>query len=278
MSIGPPHPEASTRSSARPVLRVRFTGGGLGPEQVPFGTLARAISAINRLAAAESPTSPKRRERSGPGPFHLIGVRDGPADYIFGGPDAPATLERLRGIGEALDDPTTAAGLDVSLRALADLSALATRHRCQIHIEGLDGEIVRPLVQIGPESAKTLENLLLIEGETSLFGHVMRVGGVTEMRCSIRLPSQDAPVHCRVADEDLARRLGRFLYREVAFHGRVAWLRSNWRVVRFMIHAIERPRRTDLVAAFEEIRRAGGSDWDAIRDPESFLELDRSDG
>ena len=134
------------------------------------------------------------------------------------------------------------------------------------------------LARIGPDSARVLKRSLLVEGDTTIYGQVKRVGGVTAMRCSLWLPSQSELVSCKVGNASLSRKLGKLLYQEVVLHGRATWVRSTWRVVGFVVRGVDSPPRGGIEEAFAHLREAGASDWDEIGDPGAFLQEDRRRG
>ena len=77
---------------------------------------------------------------------------------------------------------------------------------------------------------------------------------------------------CRVESAEVARTLGQKLYEEVAVHGTAYWIKTSWRIVRFFIHDVHQPKIGSAEETIEALRNAGGSGWDEIADPVSFLE------
>jgi hypothetical protein len=97
------------------------------------------------------------------------------------------------------------------------------------------------------------------------------VGGATDKKCGLRVPSQSRMLMCNVASVDVARRLGEKLYQEVAVHGMARWLKTSWRIVAFTIREVYQPKLHSASEAIEALRKAGGKGWDNINDPEAFL-------
>jgi hypothetical protein len=267
----------AARTKPVPVLFVRFTGGDISPDRVSLSTLSQTLNAIRQLSSTGEPhRTTAAGEPADAGTFQLVGVKKGSAVYTFGG--RASGLQRLRVVGQVLDDPVAARDVDFSMRAITELSSVSARLRCRIVIYGKLGE-GKPVVlaKIGPATSRVLREALFIEGDTSIFGTVKRVGGVTRMRCSIRVPSQDRLLYCRVEGGDLSRRLGRYLYEDVLLTGTATWLRSSWRIVGFVVRSVSQPKQGNIIEAFDELRQAGGSAWDRIDDPETFLNPDRSE-
>ena len=266
------------RVKRKPVLYVRFTGGDISPERVSLSALTQTLNAIRQLSSnGVSHHTHTSGEPADPGMFQLVGVKRGSALYQFDG--RTSGLFKLRDIGHLLENPEAAGEVDFNFRAITELSSVTTRLRCKITIGGRleDGKLVI-LARIGPDTWSNLRNALFVEGDTSIFGTVKRVGGATEMRCSIRLPPDGRLLYCKVDGAELSRRLGRYLYEDVLLNGSATWLRSNWRIVDFIVRSVSQPKQGNIVETFEALRDAGGDAWDAIVDPQAFLDPDRSQG
>jgi hypothetical protein len=111
-----------------------------------------------------------------------------------------------------------------------------------------------------------------ISGDTSIAGRVLRVGGATEIRCALRVTFQERVLSCVVANIDVAKKLANRLYEEVAVQGSATWLKNTWQMVNFTIKDVHSFKKTKTCQAFEELREAGGKGWDAIEDPQKYLE------
>jgi hypothetical protein len=113
---------------------------------------------------------------------------------------------------------------------------------------------------------------MIIKGETAITGRVMRVGGATLRKCGLRIASQHRMLYCTVATNAVARKLGQKLYQEVAVQGHAHWLKTSWKIVRFLIKEVYQPKLGKADEAISALRAAGGKAWDEVDDPESFLE------
>ena len=124
-------------------------------------------------------------------------IKTGSVIYSLAGPPPVRFTDRLKLADAIVRNPGTAAeGADLVLGPLERLSHVA---------RVLDTEITlrdpsRPdvvLARFSGNSYSQVARSLLVSGDTELFGHVLRVGGATERKCMLRLPSQQNAVFCR---------------------------------------------------------------------------------
>jgi hypothetical protein len=255
-----------------PLFEVVFEGAGIYPEKIPLGTLARALQAVQRLAAGkevsdeEGPEHDQEEES-----IRLSEIRRGSAVFRFVGPPSPVPVQRLRLVGEVLDTPDHIGHFDYILNPIELLSGTARNLGCSIVVRE-PGKEGRVLARIEPGSYQRISEALFIEGETSITGEVKRVGGVTEIRCALRVPFQQRLLFCKVGGADVARGLGDCLYKRVVVQGRGCWIKGTWRIVSFTITGVQELHPGPLKDALRALREAGGKAWDEVDDPEAFLE------
>ncbi len=78
-------------------------------------------------------------------------------------------------------------------------------------------------------------------------------------------------VICRVADAQLVRELGQYIYQRVTLIGRATWLRRNYMLKRMEIDSFEPPKTGSIMDTLKEVHGAGGHAWDKIADPEAEI-------
>ena len=253
-----------------PVFEIVFEG--IFPESIPLGTLTRTLSAVRRLAAgSEFPDEDEEDGLAEEGAIRLLRVKRSSAIYQFFAPSATTDLARLRSAGAVLERPELVAAHDYVLRPIELLSKVAGRLNSSVVVRKV-GEDDAILARIEPTSYERLSQRLLLEGETSLTGRVERVGGATATRCALRIPFQSRLLFCRVANDEVARQLGNYLYEEVAVTGKARWLKNNWKVVGFTVHSVYQPKAGSLAEAFQALHDAGGHGWDKVADPKALLD------
>jgi hypothetical protein len=194
---------------------------GIYPERIPLGTLSRILSAIQRLASGTDLDEDDEQPivTGAPGnQIQLLGVKRGSAVYRFAGEAAEQVVGRLRLVGDVLATPERLGENDYVLGPLERISTSAKTLGCEVLVRkpGRDGSI---LATIGPKSYEEMARSIFVKGETSVIGNVQRVGGATEMRCALRVATQQRLLYCRVKTEPTARKLGDCLYKDVSVTG-----------------------------------------------------------
>jgi hypothetical protein len=256
----------------KPIFEVVFTGAGIYPEKIPLRTLARTLTAVQRIASGlELEEEENEVPESEDGAIRLLNVARGSAVFRFVGAAANEAIHNLRLVNSILSRPESIGENDYILSPLEQLSASAKSLDCEIIVRrpGRTGAV---LARIGPKSYDDIAQSAFISGETSITGEVKRVGGATEVRCALRVPFQHRLLFCKVASTDIARQLGDCLYKRVTANGRVMWIRGTWRIRAFTIISVNPIKEGSLSDAFEALYDAGGRGWDSIDDPQKHLE------
>jgi hypothetical protein len=250
-----------------PAFEVLFEGSGILPEKIPLSTLSRALSAVQRMAAGENPQLGEDEEDD---VLSLLGVKRGSARFECAATMPDRAIANLRLVGAVLDAPDQADAIAYAFSPIEDLSAIAKSLGCTITLRRA-GERSAVLAKIEPDTFGKVARSLLLEGDTTITGRVVRAGGSTDMRAALRIPSQARLLYCKVKTPEAVRKLGERLYEYVVVAGKARWIRASWRVVSFEIHDVFQPQTGSLKDAFAAIRDAGGKEWDRIADPRRFL-------
>jgi len=258
-----------------PIFEVEFTGSGIYPEMIPLGTLARTLTAIQRIAAGMELEEDDSEDVAGSEPengeIRLLNVRRGSAVYRFVGASANLALQRLSLVGAVLAKPEEIGDNDFILSPLERLSASAKTLGCEIVVRK-PGKAGAVLASIGPRSYEHLAQAIFLVGDTSITGEVKRVGGATDVRCALRVPFQPRLLYCRVDSRELARLLGDCLYKRISAMGRARWIRGTWRIRAFTITSFSPLKEGSILAAFETLYDVGGSGWDKVENPAQHIE------
>lgn len=159
------------------------------------------------------------------------------------------------------------------LGPIETLSQLARSMDCVIELrrpphKREHGEVI---ATIGPQTGHALAQHAYVRGETSVHGKIERVGGASETRCGIRLDGGSPMIYCSVASADLAREMGRYLYKHVTITGVATWFRRDWTIKTIDVTSIEPPKEGSILATLRRVREHGGSAWDDVDDPEKLI-------
>ena len=256
-------------------LEIRFDAAGLEPEKIPPRILYDALSAIQDLASArDSWITPRVAPEKSIG---LIGVRRGSAIYECVSRDPSGAMKNLLKVSALLAATVIPEGqegtdeLIAILRPIKVLSDVAKQVGCRLEISLGNRLKMEPVFTVQSDAYEQLSKSLFLTGETTVIGHVERVGGATEMKCLLRVPGRRRLLYCNLGNKQLARRLGEHLYQKIVAQGQATWLHRTWRIVQFRINDFSQPSLGDADEAISDLRNAGLNAWDKIADPESFV-------
>ena len=125
---------------------------------------------------------------------------------------------------------------------------------------------------IDGDSYSILAATAFVTGESSVYGYLERVGGATDQRCGLRLPTQPRRmIYCTVETEELVRSLGQHIYENILVSGTVTWFRRAWQVKHIRVTDFEPSKTGSILDTLERIYEAGGKVWDDVDDPEALI-------
>ena len=237
-----------------PTFEVRFVGRDLLPEKIPLRAVSDALSAVQDMASGRDPYEEQhvQPEKS----IGLLDVRRGSAVFSCLAHCPDEALANLRRVGVLLatpDERNDGDGLIAALQPVRSLSEVAKSVGCRVEVT-LGGRPKQSLFSVSEDDYDRIAGRLLMTGETTIVGTVEHIGGATGMRCLLRVRGRRRILYCDVKTKDLAQRLGRHLYEEIAAAGTATWLHSSWRIYRFTINDFVQPRLGNVLEAIEEIR------------------------
>lgn len=255
----------------RQTFELRLVGPGVTPEVVPLRAVSDALAAIQDLASGRDPyETPKVDPEQGIG---LIDVRRGSAVYACysRAPDiARNNLNRVQallsdGEGAVQDDADRVVSI---LKPIKSLSEVARSLNCELQVRINRREL---LFSVKSNDYERLSKKLLMDGDSTVYGKIERVGGATEMKCVLRIPDRRQLLYCTVRDREVARQLAQHLYESIVATGKATWIHSSWRIVAFSITGFTQPQMGNTKKAIERLRNAGLSAWDDVPDPEQLI-------
>ena len=259
-----------------PTFELRFVAPGLNPESIPLHSVSEALSAVQDLASGRDPLETRHVPED-----KLIGllkVRRGSAVYSCVSRAPDEARQNLRLVGRmlsSLDAPNTEDDLMVSaFRPIETLSSVARSVGCRLEIYPASDRD-NPIFSIESGDFKKLSSRLLLAGDTTVVGTVVRAGGATDMRCLMRVPGRQRILYCDVEDRKLVQRLGQHLYEQVAATGTAVWIHRSWYILNFTVRSFSQPRLGDPTKAIAKLRAAGLKAWDSIPNPEDYAKETR---
>lgn len=265
-------------SKQQETFRLHLVGKTVRPESVSLGRLTDCLRAVQRLiGATDSDVDDQEDDGSEPSapdvPLHLLDVQRGSAVYPVYATNADAVLERLKLVGQAVNDPELVAPYRGIVQALDDLSALARKLDCRIEFRRNKTADRAVIATIKPDTFASLHNSLYLTGPTSITAVVERAGGKVRRHCGLRLPQQPRrQLTCQVVSDDLVRRLGQSLYQTVTVHGQATWYRYDWTITGMVVESMEVYEPVAPTELLEEMRKIAGPAWSRIEDPQAYLQ------
>lgn len=261
---------------------VRLVGSDVKPWRVPMRTLARLMDAIQRLVeqteeedADPIPSSDDLLDHVslGSNVLKLVGIRSASAGYEIATPFREGALAVLSTTGKSIEDPANAEWSAATISSLKELTEIAKAMGVKVEVRKPNkaGRLGDVIAKITPTTYDAIAAAAFVRGQTTLFGTIERVGGASAARCAVRVPEQTKLVYCNVGTDELAKRIGQYLYQDISLHGEATWLRANWRITNFDINSFDPPKTGSLNDALRDIWKAGGKAWDKVDDPAAFI-------
>jgi hypothetical protein len=239
---------------------------------------AKSIDALDEEPVEELEDAQEEESPLDERALYLLDVVAKSATYAVGTHDRDRAIRVLQDTGEAIRNPEGDKWSAEMLYPIRSLSEVAHALGCNIEFRrpGEGRHMGDVIATIGPDTYTRISEAAFITGETSVYGKVVRIGGATALRCGLRVPEQpNRMIICSVANQDLARDLGQYLYQYLVVSGKATWFRRDWRLRRVDITSYEEPKTGSILKALDRIHAAGGDAWDSIEDPAAYLAKDR---
>lgn len=244
---------------------------------MPMRVLARTLQAAERMIDGRD-LEEGASEISDPAAvnLNLLDVKKGSARYPVAAARRDYAIASLAATGEGIRAPLSHEWSEGSLGAIEELSQIARSFGYSIEFRAigpakqwLDWDV---LARIGPATYAEIAVGAFVRGDSSAVGRVERVGGATQMRCSVRLQARpDRLVYCSVDSPELVRKLGACVYQDVTLTGNFTWLRPSWRVRHIDIRSVVPLNPDQRAASLEKLRQLASKSWGSIKDPTAFV-------
>lgn len=253
-------------------IEVRIVGKNISPATIPLRLMSRTLSAIQDIASGRDPAEERHVPKDKV--IGVVRIKKGSAVYECVASAPKLARENLETVGRLLANPEdkeiSQRIVFGSLSKLSVLGNIAKRTKCEIQIDWVNGRKKR-LLTIGAEDYDNLSSRIFVKGESLVQGIVQRVGGATDTRCQLRIPERSRLLYCDIARKDLARAIGEHLYKPIAATGTATWIARTWEIFHFKIRDFTCPTITNTSTMLEDLRDAGLSAWDDIKDPTDYI-------
>ncbi len=232
-------------------FEILLKGDGIYPENVPARTLSSVIGAVQKLAEGEDTVESTIR---------LLDIKRGSAKYSVVTDEASLVLRNLSNASQVASDPESQSLRFYMLSAFRQLSRIAAKMECEVEFRTPEG-----VWSITADSYAKLSGSAIVQDEVVVSGKLVRVGGATERKCSLRVNGRDRLLYCKIETTNLSRLLGRHLYRDVVLTGTGRRFAKTWELLSLHVHSAAFPnvkRGGGFAQFFKEMREIAGTGWD----------------
>lgn len=109
-----------------------------------------------------------------------------------------------------------------------------------------------------------------IRGATTIYGELLRVGGVTP-KAMIRIPGSNYPLNINIGSKELAKSLAPRIYEQVGLSGEAVWESENMQIVDFTASSLVEFKEAGVADVFRRLRDVAEDDFKNI-DAVGFIE------
>ena len=230
------------------------------PETTPLGELAKLIEKLD-VAIIETARDRNIELPEDEAVVSLVNIEEGSNRLIF--TLSPFMWPILAELTNSIEEGDFVALSAKAHNALYDISRQAKKQHWDVlfpeqqgnqdqmyHIHKTEISTQRPITPLKPQ---------FIKGTTTIFGMCVRVGGKTP-KVDLSLSNRDRLLHCETTRE-IAVRLSRSLYKNVALYGEALWNPDTWELVEFKATGIANQVYDSPVKALEEVSKVIGDQW-----------------
>lgn len=252
-------------------IQVRFQGGGISLARIGAGDLARVLKKledyVSRHISTHCPGLPKDKIL-----VSLSSVANASAGYGFDSLVPDLAAQSFYVLGRAIEGQNYIGVDKSSIEFVKVLSAITRKYDCIAELTTpRDNDdfktIITPVTQVASLSS--------IEGETSLYGYLQRIGGA-EPSFALKI-SEDVTIYGDISAED-AKALSPRLYTWVGISGVARWDSVTGDILEFRATSISPYVDVDLKEAIDRLSDSIGKYWDEEIEVGLLLSSIREDG
>lgn len=252
--------------TAGKLFELKFIGGDISPDKISSHELAELI-----ISFEESMVGLIKRENKDFNEENLIislvDVEEGSLKLKFKPKIFEIALPAFIAVSSSIKSNNFTNLPYKSVKALSNISTFCKTKKCSVELRK-DTHSNKPTATIYAEHEITVPQDLFIVGETTIYGRVVRVGGI-EPKVSISL-SKGETLFCSIT-EALAKQIGKGLYEEVGIKGTATWLKEDYSIIDFKIDSFFPIDRTSLTSTFTELNKILGKYWEDVTDVEGEI-------
>ncbi len=253
------------------ILEIHFVGKNISPENIRIGEIAVILDAIENVllsvVAQEHEGLTKENLTIG-----LHSVNAGSLGLQFTSKLPEVVTPAFEQVAVSIRNKTIETIPFESIKHFEKILSFVKSHQAQADFIVINGK------------SKNLATLTVdfelpkpgfISGETTIYGEIVRVGGV-EPKVEVKTISGQT-LYCPFEFE-LASQLGALLYQLVGLDGDARWNTQNFEIEDFRVTGISDFRNTPLLEAFQSLSEVAGIYYSDLDDVTSYIADLRGEG
>lgn len=161
-----------------------------------------------------------------------------------------------------------------SVQSLKEIADFSKKRNCAVEFRDRVGT-QPPIAVITPDTEIPEVETVYLEGETTIYGKIFRVGGLDKPTVHIRLPENSTLV-CNVKS-DLAVELAHRLYSWVGLSGIARWRKEDRSIDHFRVEKITEYEDTEVSQAFNALSLTSSQYYIHVEDIVEYVNNIRND-
>lgn len=256
----------------KPLLETHFEGGDVAPGRVRSKDIADLIMAIEDLISIMVTDRHSNIEINGESiVVGLSAINPGSLAMCFDTNDHELSSAAADDVKVAFDSNRVGTLPLEARKRVGKIIAFNKRYGCSCKTSLLNGHKTE-IFQLTPDTE--IPYTPGITGETTLYGHITRVGGSEKPRIQFKT-IQGQLMHCD-ASKEIAVKAGKLLYDSAALKGVAEWNLETKSIEQFSITEILEYKETSISDAFSLLSKRFGSSFSEIKNVDEFIANQRN--
>lgn len=243
----------STLNNLRDLMEIRFAGEDIFPETIRAKELADILAnieeSLTNIILKENPNITIDDIIIG-----LVNIDKSSAKLRFKSSLQAIALSAFTLMSTSISNNDFSKLPVASIKSIRSISEFVQKRKCVAEFR-VHADSAIPSATITPETQIKIPESYYLEGETVLYGRVIRVGGVTP-KAVLRI-TEKVTIHCDVT-EQLAKDLGHRLYSWVGLKGKAIWNTENYLIESFKGEGVTGYQETPLSKGIAELSSLAG--------------------
>ena len=253
-------------------IEVHLAGADLLPSKINARDVGKLITAVEAMIAPlvvrENPALGLSEKEVIVG---LAGVREGSYVLEFATPYEQPVMRAFQDIATALNEQIFISLPQETVDALVEIRSVTRLYKTAAELWLQNGQLAK-IAEINQHTEISYEPEAM-QGTTTLYGTVIRVGGEKPPRAKIRFLN-GIELTCNITQRDslsVARALGQRLYDTVGLYGRARWTTPDMRLHDFVIESVLPYRKKPILDNLMALRELVGPYLEEVENIDAYI-------